>query len=144
MAAQVFRFFLGPLTGRRKRPGGAIRGLDAQLPRWTRITETSEERGWPNLAVSRRLVENPVVCDVGDFHDQWKIIATETGGILPLISVLVDSTDCHIVTHAVFRGVFPHRGFDASETNFMNGTLAGSVFLGHGIAFQKQTDNRTN
>ena len=85
------------------------------------------------------LIEDPIVSHVGAFRDQWQIISTEACRILQLVAVLVDATDRQIVTHTVLRGVFPHGSFGASETNFMNRPLAGSVFPGNGIRLQKQT-----
>lgn len=130
---------------RRKRPGGALGALDEKFQKLdSGELGIRRKRVLTQSVVGRGLIINPVMSHVGDFHHQRQIIPAKTGGILPLVSVLVDAADRHIVTHAVFRGVLPDSGFDAPETNFMNRTLAGSIFLGHGIAFQKQTNNRTD
>ena len=55
---------------------------------------------------------NPGVGQVGHFLDQRQVIAPERRGLLPVIAILVDAGERHIVTDAPFGLVGPNTGLD--------------------------------
>ncbi len=53
------------------------------------------------------LIEDPVVCLIGDFDDQWKIISAKAGRVFPLVTVFVETAQGDILPYSVFSRVFP-------------------------------------
>ena len=76
-----------------------------------------------------RLIKDPVVCLIGDFDDQWKIIPAKAGGVLPLVAVFVETAERDIVPHSVFGRVFPDGGFNPPESHFVNRSFGGRTIL---------------
>ena len=76
-----------------------------------------------------RLIEDPVVCLIGDFDDQWKIISAKAGRVLPLRAIFVKAAERDIVPDSVFGRVFPDGGFNPSESHFVNRSFGGRTIL---------------
>src|SRR5262245_9819997 len=74
------------------------------------------------------LFEDPGVDLVADLGHQWQVIPTEARGILPLVAILVEPADRHVVERAGVGLVLPDRGADAAQPNLVNRTVLG--FLG--------------
>lgn len=55
--------------------------------------------------------------------DQGQVISTETGRILPLVTILVESADRDVVAGSLLGFVFPDGRLDTSDTNLVNWLL---------------------
>ena len=76
-----------------------------------------------------RLIEDPVVCLIGDFDDQWKIVSAKAGRVFPLGTVFVETAERDIVPDSIFGRVFPDGGFNPSESHFVNRSFGGRTIL---------------
>ena len=73
-----------------------------------------------------------------------KIVPAEASRILPSIAIFVDASDRNIVTHPLFRFVFPDRSFDATHSNFVD-RASGCVGSCHNRnTFQKKLSHKQN
>ena len=65
---------------------------------------------------------------VGYFADQQQVFSSEARAVSPVVTVFVQATDGHVVTHALVGRVFPDRCTDTAHADFLNGSL---LFIGH-------------
>ena len=66
---------------------------------------------------SVRVLVSPCVYQINHLGDQWQIISTEAGRLLPVLSVLVQSMDLDVVADSVDGFVCPNRPLHGSEAN---------------------------
>ena len=57
---------------------------------------------------------------VTDLGDERQIITTETGRVLPVLAVFVQTADGDVVSLAALGVVLPNGRFDASHADFVN------------------------
>ncbi len=65
--------------------------------------------------------ENPVVTAIKHFGDNREVVSAKRLRILPILAVLVESADGHVMTRAILGFVFPNRRSDSTEANLLNG-----------------------
>ena len=70
---------------------------------------------------SHSLLKNPGVSEVHDFGQKLQVIATEGIGLFPFLAVFMDAGKGGVVEGAVAGFVFPNRGFDRAEADFVDG-----------------------
>ena len=75
--------------------------------------------------------QNPAMGLIDHLGEQQQIVAAEALGLLPVVTVLVEPGDGHVVPGADGRLVLPDRGLDRPEADFMDG--AGLGLRGHGV-----------
>ena len=78
------------------------------------------------------MFEDPGVGLVGNLGENEQVVATETRTVLPVVTVLVDPAERHVVADAVLGIILSDRSFDAAQTNVVNGLFPVSchvVFL---------------
>lgn len=65
------------------------------------------------------LLKDPAVSLVYNFSQKQKVVATERVGGLPLVAISIEAAYGHVVARAGCGFIFPDRGFDGPEPDFM-------------------------
>lgn len=65
---------------------------------------------------------------IDHLRDKWQVVTTKGIRISPFFALFVETTDRDIVTDSDRSLVLPDRGFDGSQTDFVDGLL---FLLGH-------------
>jgi len=76
--------------------------------------------GWAiSVGIWSRL-EDPCMSQVRDLGQQRQVVATEAGGIFPLVAILVEPGQRYVVMQAVLWLICPDGSTNASHTDFVN------------------------
>lgn len=71
------------------------------------------------------LVANPLESSGGNQAHNQEVVATETGGVLPVVSVLVGPLETDIKQWAFVGLLAPDAGTDGAMSDFVNGLVVG-------------------
>jgi hypothetical protein len=89
----------------------------------TTVTDSSGSGG---------LLKNPGMGLIENFGESQQVISTKTFRLLPVVAVLVETAHGDVVPGSDRGVVLPDRGFNAADSDFMDGGLFGlSLFGGH-------------
>lgn len=102
-------------TPPRSRTGAQVRIV------WRHKSPKAVNLLFPRLVAVLRLLVNPSVRPVGDLGQEEQVLSSERVGRFPLLAVLVGAADRGVVADSGLRVVFPHRGLDQAEAEFLHG-----------------------